>query len=151
MKTVNSRPATKEDIPQLLDLMYQYIVDFYKCPRPSEDDLKGLIIHLLDHPYEGIQFVAEEEPNQLVGFATLYFTFNTLEVKRMALLYDLFVRPDTRGQKVGENLFQTCLSYIRDHNYSHMLWETAHDNVTAQALYDKMGAQKAAWLNYEMK
>ncbi|WP_251029258.1 MULTISPECIES: hypothetical protein [unclassified Bacillus (in: firmicutes)] len=52
MKIVNIRPAVKTDIPQLLDLMYQYIVDYYKCPRPSERSLKNLINHLLENPYE---------------------------------------------------------------------------------------------------
>nr|WP_259455775.1 GNAT family N-acetyltransferase [Bacillus sp. PK3_68] len=87
----------------------------------------------------------------MVGFATLYFMFNTLEAKRMAFLYDLFVSPTIRGQKVGERLFETCLSHMRENDYSHMAWETAHDNVVAQALYDKMGAKKAVWLNYEIK
>lgn len=151
MEAVNIRPAAKEDIPQLLDVMYQYIVDFYKCPRPEEGALDKLVNHLLDNPWEGRQFVAVTPSEKIVGFATLYFTFNTLEAKRMAFLYDLFVVPDIRGQKLGENLFQTCLSYIRENDYSHMIWETAHDNMVAQSLYDKMGAQKAVWLNYEIK
>lgn len=151
MQSVTIRPVTEADVPQLLDLMYQYIVDFYKCPDPGKEALTKLVTHLLQDPSAGIQFVAETQSQTLVGFATLYFTFNTLEAKRMAFLYDLFVVPDTRGQKVGERLFQTCLSYIREHDYSHMLWETAHDNHTAKALYDKMGAQKQVWLNYEMK
>lgn len=151
METINIRTATKHDAPQLLELMNQYIVDFYKCPRPSDDSLKKLINHLLENPYEGIQFVAEKESHNLVGFSTLYFTFNTLEVKRMALLYDLFVKPEARGQKIGEKLLQTCVTYIRENDYSHMIWETAHDNLAAQSLYDKIGAKKAVWLNYEIK
>lgn len=150
MENVNIRIATKQDIPQLLELMDQYIVDFYKCPRPSEGSVEKLVNHLIENPYEGIQFVAEKEPHQLVGFSTLYFTFNTLEAKRMAFLYDLFVTPEIRGQKIGEQLLQTCISFIRENGYSHMIWETAHDNLAAQALYDKIGARKAVWLNYEI-
>lgn len=44
------RTANQEDIPQLLNLMYQYIVDFYKRPKPTEESLKGLMQHLLDNP-----------------------------------------------------------------------------------------------------
>ncbi|WP_311315154.1 MULTISPECIES: GNAT family N-acetyltransferase [unclassified Bacillus (in: firmicutes)] len=98
-----------------------------------------------------MQFVSEKEPHHLVGFSTLYFAFNTLEVKRMAVLYDLFVKPDVRGQKIGEKLLQTCVTYIRENDYTHMIWETAHDNLAAQSLYDKIGAKKAVWLNYEIK
>ena len=69
----------------------------------------------------------------------------------MAFLYDLFVKLDERGQKIGQNLLMTCIKYIRENDYSHMIWETAHDNYTAQALYDKVGVQKDVWLNYEIK
>ena len=148
---IQIRTATKEDLPQLMRLMHQYIVDFYKSPEPTQEALQGLVTHLLENPYEGVQFVAESENLQLAGFATLYFTFNTLEVKRMAVLYDLFVSSDFRRQNVGESLFQTCLDHVREHDYSHMFWETDHDNIPAQTLYDKMGATRARWLNYEIK
>ncbi|MGC8228188.1 GNAT family N-acetyltransferase [Pseudobacillus badius] len=150
METIHIRPAEEKDVPQLMELMYEYIVDFYKCDRPSEESLETLIKHLIQHPYEGIQFVADRSGGDLAGFATLYFTFNTLEVKRMAFLYDLYVTPRIRGQKIGEQLLQTCIRYMRENGYSHMIWETAHDNLAAQALYDKVGASKAAWLNYEI-
>ena len=151
MENTIIRPTTERDIPQLMDLMYEYIVDFYKCERPSEDSLEKLIRHLIKNPYEGIQFVAEKQSHQIVGFSTLYFTFNTLEVKRMALLYDLYVTSAVRGQQIGEKLLNTCIHYIRENDYSHMIWETAHDNLAAQHLYDKVGASKAVWLNYEIK
>ena len=64
--------------------MFQYIVDFYKRPKPSEESLKGLITHLLENPSGGLQFVAEKD-GKLVGFATLYFSFSTLQVKKSAL------------------------------------------------------------------
>ncbi len=35
MGDVAIRTANQEDIPQLLNLMYQYIVDFYKRPKPT--------------------------------------------------------------------------------------------------------------------
>ncbi|MFD2680316.1 GNAT family N-acetyltransferase [Bacillus seohaeanensis] len=143
------RPASNQDVPELYNLMRQYIVDFYEQPEPNENDLKGLINHLLDNPSSGLQFVAEEN-GELVGFATLYFTFSTLSVKRQAILNDLFVAPNVRGKKVGEKLFQTSLDYIRENDFSSMTWETAKDNVVAQSLYNKMGGKLAQWLFYEI-
>jgi ribosomal protein S18 acetylase RimI-like enzyme len=144
------RTVSESDIPQLRKLMIQYIVDFYQKPKPNDDDLTNLILHLINHPEAGLQFVAEKE-GQLVGFATLYFTFSTLQVKRAAILNDLFVVNEVRGQKVGEQLFQTCLAYIRENGLAYMTWETAKDNLAAQGLYNKMGGQLSEWLVYEIE
>ncbi|MBW8349812.1 GNAT family N-acetyltransferase [Bacillus sp. IITD106] len=148
-KNIIIRPASNEDVHALYKLMRQYIVDFYQQPDPEEKDLKDLIHHLLDYPISGLQFVAEES-KQLVGFATLYFTFSTLKVKRQAILNDLFVAPQKRGKKIGEKLFETCLDYIRKHHFSSMTWETAKDNLVAQSLYNKMGGKLSEWLCYEI-
>lgn len=151
MPSPTIRPVKGEDREQLRNLMLQYIVDFYHYPQPSDESLNDLIDRLIEDPSAGIQYVAQSDEGTLLGFATLYFAFNTLEVKRMAILHDLFVTPAARGQKVGEALFATCVRHVRVNNLSHMTWETEHDNFTAQALYDKMGGKRQLWLNYEIK
>lgn len=150
MTTIVIRQASEQDIPQLKELMLAYIVDFYQQPKPSEDELIRLIQHLMTNPSAGLQFVAEEN-GDLQGFSTLYFTFSTLKVKKAAILNDLFVSPLARGKKIGEALFQRNLDYIRENNFSSMTWETAKDNVVAQALYNKMGGQLSEWLVYEIQ
>lgn len=150
MAAISFRTVMESDIPQLRNLMIQYIVDFYQKPKPNENDLNNLIQHLIDHPEAGLQFVAEKD-GELVGFATLYFTFSTLQVKRAAILNDLFVAKEARGHKVGEQLFQTCLDYIRENHFAYMTWETAKDNFAAQSLYNKMGGQQSEWLVYEIE
>jgi len=146
---VNIRPALRSDMPQLVPLMRSYIVDFYQRPNPGDAAIEALAIHLLDHPDHGLQFVVIDG-QQVVGFATLYFTFSTLQVKRAAILNDLFVHAGARGQKIGESLLRHCITYIREHDFAYLQWETAKDNHIAQALYDKMGAHRNEWLTYEI-
>ncbi|KYG26096.1 GNAT family N-acetyltransferase [Alkalihalobacillus trypoxylicola] len=150
MSSFKIRKAKVEDIPALKNLMEQYIVDFYKQPKPNEDSLLQLIEELIHDQRMGLQFVVEEN-DELLGFSTLYFTFSTLSVKRQACLNDLFVVPKARGKKIGEQLFQTNLAYIREHDFSSMIWETAKDNLVAQSLYNKMGGQLSEWLVYEIR
>lgn len=150
MSEVNIRPVTAADIPVLLELMFQYIVDFYHWRRPDEADLHQLVEHLRTHPDAGVQFVAQTDDKGLVGFATLYTSFDTLEVKRIAVLHDLFVSPSARRQQIGEQLFQHCLAYVRQQGYARMVWETAADNANAQALYDKLGGRRSPWVHYEI-
>ncbi|MFH5181401.1 GNAT family N-acetyltransferase [Paenibacillus sp. TAB 01] len=143
------RAVHEQDIPQLLDLMVQYIVDFYNRPMPNEQSLENLIRQLLANPASGMQFCAERD-GKLVGFATLYFTFSTLQVKRAAILNDLFVLTEARGAKLGEKLFQVCLAFVRENDFAYMTWETAKDNLIAQSLYNKMGGHLSEWVSYEM-
>ncbi|MGG3450558.1 GNAT family N-acetyltransferase [Domibacillus aminovorans] len=148
---IQIRKIEEKDIPQLLPHMYEYIVDFYKQPRPSESSLKGLINYILENPHEGIQFVAETtDTKEIVGFAILYFSFNTLAVKRNVHLHDLFVAPSRRGKNIGELLINHCIAHTRENDYSHMFWETAHDNLVGQSLYDKIGGKRNVWVNYEI-
>lgn len=144
------RQATEEDIHQIVPLMLEYIVDFYKQPNPGEEKVGQLVKHLLDHPDHGMQFVADDG-KRIIGFATLYFTFSTLQVKRAAILNDLYVHPSGRGQKAGESLFRHCLNYIHDNSFAGMQWETAKDNYVAQSLYNKMGGHINEWLVYEIE
>jgi ribosomal protein S18 acetylase RimI-like enzyme len=144
------RPVNKADMKQLKVLMIQYIVDFYQRPVPNDEELINLINHLIENPSIGLQFVAERE-GELIGFATLYFTFSTLQVKKAAILNDLFVTEKGRGQKIGEQLFQCCLSHIRENKYAYMTWETAKDNLIAQGLYNKLGGKISDWLVYEIE
>jgi ribosomal protein S18 acetylase RimI-like enzyme len=144
------RPVNKVDMKPLQVLMVQYIVDFYQRPKPNDEELINLINHLIENPSIGLQFVAERD-GELLGFATLYFTFSTLQVKKAAILNDLYVTEQGRGQKIGEQLFQCCLSHIRKNKYAYMTWETAKDNLIAQGLYNKLGGKISDWLVYEIE
>jgi len=143
------RPVAREDSSQLIPLMRHYIVDFYGRPDPGDDSIRALALHLLEHPEQGLQFVVEHD-DKLVAFATLYFTFSTLQVKRAAVLNDLFVDSGSRGKKIGELLFKHCLEYTRTQSFADMQWETDKSNTVAQALYNKMGGQISDRIVYEI-
>ncbi|MED1204326.1 GNAT family N-acetyltransferase [Heyndrickxia acidicola] len=143
------REAEERDIPELCYLMRKYIVDFYKRDTPKDSDLRAHIELLLISPELGLQLVAEVN-HQIVGFATLYFTFSTLSLKRTAILNDLFVSSEFRGLKLGEHLFKECAKFVRENDLAGMTWETAEDNKIAQSLYEKLGGKRSEWLHYEL-
>ncbi|MCG7408770.1 GNAT family N-acetyltransferase [Paenibacillus sp. ACRRX] len=143
------RKASQQDIHPLSLLMQAYIVDFYKCPRPAEESLFGLI-QMLYREEEGIQFVAEKN-GELVGFATLYFTYSTIKAHKIAIMNDLYVVEGKRGEGVGAGLFQACNSYRMSHDYASMVWDTASSNKRAQAFYKKMGGMPEDWIIYSLE
>ncbi|WP_186579264.1 GNAT family N-acetyltransferase [Aquibacillus kalidii] len=148
---ITIRQANEQDIDQLQELMIDYIVHFYKQKQPDPNELNKLI-HDLQKTTDsiGTQFVASTKDGQLLGFATLYYTFSTLRVQKQIILNDLFVKQSARGQKIGEKLFQKCLTFTRENQFASMVWETDKDNHIAQALYTKMGGHLSEYLHYEL-
>lgn len=124
-------------------------MDFYQQPDPGVDRIESFIRHLVDHPDQGYQLVAEQD-GIVVGFATLYFIWSTLKLKRFVVMNDLYVAASVRGQHVGEELFLAVMRYARDCDLGPVQWETAEDNRVARGLYAKMGGHLSPWVHYEL-
>jgi GNAT superfamily N-acetyltransferase len=146
MTEATVRRSTESDTDALLPLVEAYVVDFYRRPHPGEDKLRDLITKLA-RGEGGVQFVADGE-GELVGFATLFFTFSTLEAAPVAIMNDLYVVEDARGSSVASDLFLACRAESKGRGCAYMSWETAPDNHRAQAFYERMGGVREDWLTY---
>jgi Acetyltransferase (GNAT) family len=84
------------DLPELLPLARAYC-DFYQV-TPSDRELLALSRALLADPQrEGLQLLARDDAGRAVGFATLYWSWQTLVAARVGVMNDLFVAPQARG------------------------------------------------------
>jgi GNAT superfamily N-acetyltransferase len=137
----------KDDLSDLLPMMRTYC-EFYRVD-PSDERLGALATALIDNPAEGLQLIARAEGTPS-GFATIYWTWQTLCAARVGVLNDLYVTPGSRGTGIGRALIQRCLELCRERGAEKLVWETAPDNATAQRLYDGIGASKSTWLSYEL-
>lgn len=140
--------VTEADIEELLPLMRGYC-DFYETATP-DGDLLGIARALIADPREGVQYLARVD-GRGAGFATVYWSWSTLRGGRIGVMNDLFVDPSARGRRVGEALIAACLGAVRARGAKHLTWQTALDNHTAQALYDRIGGSRAQWLDYSLE
>ena len=102
------------DLPELLPLVRAYC-DFYQV-TPSDQELLALSRTLLADPQrEGLQLLARDDTGRAVGFATLYWTWQTLVAARVGVMNDLFVAAEARGKGVAEGLIGACLERCREH------------------------------------
>lgn len=138
----------RADVPDLLPMLRAYC-DFYRV-APSDERLRTLVAALIDDPSEGLQLIARDSDGTPQGFATMFWTWQTLYGARVGVLNDLFVIPETRGSGTGRALIERCLQICRERGAEKLVWETAPDNATAQRLYDGIGAEKSTWLTYEL-
>ncbi|MDG5482040.1 GNAT family N-acetyltransferase [Mycolicibacterium gadium] len=147
MQRLSIAGVTASDLPELLPMMRGYC-DFYRVD-PSDERLLALSNALIDHPDEGVQLIARGDGTPL-GFATIYWTWQTLYAARVGVLNDLYVESAARGTGTGRALIERGLQLCRDRGAEKLVWETAPDNATAQRLYDGIGAAKSTWLSYEL-
>jgi GNAT superfamily N-acetyltransferase len=138
------------DLAELLPLMRAYC-DFYQV-APADQALLELSQALLADPErEGLQLLARDGTGRAVGFATLYWTWQTLAAARVGVMNDLYVAAEARGTGVAEGLIAACLERCREHGASRLVWQTAVDNHRAQAVYERIGATRDdRWLDYQL-
>ena len=136
------------DLPELMPMLRAYC-DFYRVD-PSDERLAALATALIDNPAEGVQLIARDGDGTPLGFATIYWTWQTLYAARVGVLNDLFVVPGVSRNGDRARLIERCRELCREHGAEKLVWETAPDNATAQRLYDGIGAEKSTWLTYEL-
>jgi GNAT superfamily N-acetyltransferase len=141
--------VAESDLGDLLPLMRAYC-DFYAV-APSDAALLQLVRALIAEPQrEGLQLIARMADGGAIGFATLLWSWSTTAASRIGIMYDLYVRPDARRMGVATRLIGVCLDRCAQQGVATLEWQTAPDNLTAQAVYDRAGGSKQAWINYSI-
>jgi len=141
--------VTENDLPNLLPLMRAYC-RFYRVD-PPDDDLLNMSRTLLSDPSGmGLQLLARNPSGAAIGFATLVWTWSTLSASLIGIMNDLFVVPEARGIGVADELIAACRSKCRTRGATVLSWQTAKDNHRAQAVYERVGAEREEWLDYSL-
>jgi GNAT superfamily N-acetyltransferase len=138
--------TTEAHLQRLLPLLRAYC-DFYRVNPPDESLLTMARALIADPTHEGVQFLATDDGTD-VGFATLFWSWETTIASRVGVMNDLYVATAARGRGVASVLIDACLQRCRDHGASRMIWQTELDNDRAQAVYDHIGATREHWLDY---
>jgi GNAT superfamily N-acetyltransferase len=142
----------EDDLAELLALVRAYCA-FYEA-APSDDDLLALSRALLADPErEGVQLLARdrERDGAAAGFATVYWSWSTTQARRLAVMNDLFVAEVARGTGLADALIAACADLARARGVRALSWVTAPGNRRAQRVYDRTGAARSEWVEYELE
>jgi GNAT superfamily N-acetyltransferase len=141
--------VAEEDLDDLLPLMRAYC-DFYEVD-PSDAALLAMSRALIADPArEGVQLIARDWRGRAVAFATVFWTWQTLSGARLAVMNDLYVAEHARGTRIADALIAACGDRALEHGATALSWQTAKDNERAQAVYERVGARRSEWLDYEL-
>ena len=147
MPTIST--ATEADLGDVLPLFAAYQAFYTGNAQPDEKN--GAFLTRFVSGDAGRLLVArDDETNEAVGFATLYWTFSSTIAEEHVLMNDLFVSEQARGQNVGFALIEAARDVARERGSRTLSWETALDNRTAQRLYERTGADRYVWFEYDL-
>lgn len=90
---------------------------------------------------QSVIFLAELKatPSTALGFVQMFPLFSSTRAARTWLLNDLYVTPTARAQGVAQTLMEFAARWAKDDGAIALSLSTAHDNISAQRLYEKLG------------
>jgi GNAT superfamily N-acetyltransferase len=137
------------DLADLVPLVVAYCA-FYET-APGAPALERLSRTLIAGPdTEGIQLIARTDDGTAIGFATIFWTWQTTVAARLAVMNDLFVTAPARGSGAAQALIAAAAQRARAQGAVELSWITAPENLRAQAVYDRTGAQRERWITYAL-
>lgn len=144
---ITIRPTQAEDFEGWSRLYYGY-ADFYQVPM-NEEIQNNLWGWLMDehHEVQGLLALKDGVP---CGFAHVRRMPSPLRGADIGFLDDLFVDPQSRGMRIGEQLFEALKQVAKENGWPKIRWITADDNYRARGLYDQL-SNKTMWNTYEME
>ena len=130
-----AQPDDFEKIGEIFDLYRQ----FYK-KESNLEACKSYIKERLSNNEAQIFYIENEK--ECMGMTQLYTTFDSLELSKKIILYDLYVRSEYRRKGVGHLLMNAAKDYAKKNNITSIELSTAITNTTAQSLYESLGYKR---------
>lgn len=138
--------VSKNNMNEVLPLIRAY-QEFYNVAEISDAKNLEFFSQFGESNPAGCQF-AYRDNGEVVGFATVYFTYTSTIAAKVAVLNDLFTVSNLRGKGIGRELVEHGHKFASSQGAARLQWVTAPDNEQAQRLYDSMNTSKSMWYFY---
>jgi len=143
------RPATVEDVPQIL-LFIKALADYEKLLPDvvaTEEKLKETLFGSRPEAYVMIG----ELDGIPSGFALYYYSYSTFLGGANIYLEDLYVNQGSRGQGLGKALILELAAKAYDDGCGRLDWAVLNWNAPSIAFYDSLGAKaQDDWTGYRL-
>ncbi|MDO8330562.1 MAG: GNAT family N-acetyltransferase [Fluviicoccus sp.] len=135
--SIRITPATLADIPALSDLLTTLFTQEAEFTPDPAAQVRGLD-HIIRQPETGLILVARNE-DAILGMVNLLYTVSTALGERVALLEDMVIADNARGQGIGGQLLEQAIAASRRNGCRRITLLTDRDNIVAQRFYQKHG------------
>jgi GNAT superfamily N-acetyltransferase len=121
---------------------------FYGVERPDDERNRRFWSRFVGPDAERGVLLGAYDGDEPVGFATVYWTWESIAARDAAVMNDLFVAPGRRGSGTGRALIDASLAAARERGLEELTWVTAVDTRTAQRLYETYDGSRSIWFEY---
>tara|TARA_A100000164_G_scaffold220630_1_gene195809 strand:- start:95 stop:565 length:471 start_codon:yes stop_codon:yes gene_type:complete len=83
-----------------------------------------------------------ENEKECMGITQLYTTFDSLELSKKIILYDLYVRSEYRNKGIGRMLMNAAKNFAEKKGVTSIELSTSINNKNAQSLYESLEYQR---------
>ena len=135
-KIIEAETKHIEKVGELFDLYRQ----FYKYESNLIESTNYIKDRITNN--ESIIFIAINDVNETIGFVQLYETFGSLDLGKIIILYDLYVKKNHRKNNIGKQLMIKSHEYAKKIKAKRIQLSTAIDNFIGQSLYESLGYVK---------
>ncbi len=131
---IRIREAIEADFPQLVALFFEFAT-FENLPHKMVNSVEQM--NKEKDYFNG--FVAVAPDQQIVGYATWFFSYYTFTGKAM-YMDDLYITPDFRGKGLGTVLINRVIEKARETHCNKLRWQVSEWNHAAIGFYKQLGA-----------
>ena len=131
LKIIRANKSHIEGVSVLFDLYRQY----YKYPKNLKSSENFIHKRIVNN--ESIIFICTEN-KKIIGFVQLYETFDSLNLSKKLVLYDLYISEKYRKLGIGKKLMNKSKDYAINNNIKRIELSTTIDNYKAQKLYESL-------------
>ena len=145
-KIVKATSKHIKDVGILFDL-YRQFYKYKSNPKASTNFIKQRIINK-----DSTIFICYSKSLEAAGFVQLYETFDSLNINKKLILYDLFVEKKYRRLGFARKLMLKAKDYAVKKRIKTVELSTAIKNKTARSLYESLDYERdKEYYNYYLE
>lgn len=149
MKTLTVRPATIDDVDQIM----QFVIDLavYEKEENAVVATPEHFVKALFCKNPQAHCLIAESGGKSVGLAIYFFSFSTWLGQHGIYLEDLFVSPESRGLGAGKALLKELSKIAVEKNLGRVEWSVLDWNEPSINFYKALGAEpKDGWTVFRL-
>ena len=141
-KVAMIEPINQKNINEVLPLIRKY-QEFYGINNIDDENNKHFFSQFGNSTDKGCLF-GYRKKGKLVAFATVYFSYASTIISKVAIMNDLYTSEEYRKQGIATELIMYCEKYAKSNGAARLQWVTASDNKKAQSIYEALGAKQSS-------